>query len=270
MELQEARRMGRELLAEHGLVDWALDFDDAKVRAGLCRFDRRTISLSRPLTVLYGRSQVRETILHEIAHALVGPEHGHDATWRATALGIGSTGRRCVAPEAPQAPAPWLGTCPAGHAVTRHRQPSRPASCVRCARQFDVAHLFTWRFHGREVPMSASYRAAMRVLSGGPATEGADRAPTRTPEGSVAAAQAAFEESPLWSEDELCDGGTPDDPALLAALGALPVGSAVALRVAGKYAGVRGVIEKRGRTRYHVRTAVGLLSVPFPAVVPLS
>ncbi|WP_127573721.1 SprT-like domain-containing protein [Georgenia faecalis] len=164
MDLSETRQLGAALMAEHGLSGWLLDFDDAKVRAGVCRFSRRAISLSRPLTMLYTAEQVRETILHEIAHALVGPRHGHDDTWRAVAQRIGSTGERCVAPEAPRTPAPWLGTCPAGHTVTRHRQPSRPGSCTRCRPGFDPDALFTWLFHGREVPMSAAYQKAMRQL----------------------------------------------------------------------------------------------------------
>ena len=34
---------------------------------------------------------IRDTILHEIAHALVGPCHGHDAVWRQKAREIGCT-----------------------------------------------------------------------------------------------------------------------------------------------------------------------------------
>ena len=34
-----------------------------------------------------------DTILHEMAHALVGQVHGHDAVWQAQVLGC--SGRRC-------------------------------------------------------------------------------------------------------------------------------------------------------------------------------
>jgi hypothetical protein len=49
--------------------------------------------------------------------------------------------------------------------------------------------------------------------------------------------------------------------------GFLPVGTRVRLAVQGKYAGIEGAVEKRGRTRYHVRTPMGLLTVPFAGVV---
>jgi SWI/SNF-related matrix-associated actin-dependent regulator 1 of chromatin subfamily A len=36
--------------------------------------------------------QFKDTILHEIAHAIVGPHHGHDEVWRGKAVEIGCTG----------------------------------------------------------------------------------------------------------------------------------------------------------------------------------
>ena len=53
-------------------------YDSAKRRAGVCRFATQTLGLSAPLTTLHSEVEVRDTILHEIAHALVGPRHGHD------------------------------------------------------------------------------------------------------------------------------------------------------------------------------------------------
>ena len=35
-----------------------------------------------------------ESLLHEIAHALVGRKHNHDAEWKAKAREIGCTGER--------------------------------------------------------------------------------------------------------------------------------------------------------------------------------
>ncbi|HEX6056605.1 MAG TPA: SprT-like domain-containing protein, partial [Intrasporangium sp.] len=95
MELSAALKLGRELMAAHGLSDWVLNLDRARTRAGACRPARREISLSAHLTRLHPEDEVRDTILHEIAHALVGPGHGHDAVWRAKALAIGCSGQRC-------------------------------------------------------------------------------------------------------------------------------------------------------------------------------
>mgnify|MGYP006434589919 FL=1 len=54
----------------------------------------RCIKLSRYLVALNGETEVRQTMLHEIAHALVGCGHGHDAVWRRKALELGCDGKR--------------------------------------------------------------------------------------------------------------------------------------------------------------------------------
>ncbi|MFE5340041.1 SprT-like domain-containing protein [Isoptericola sp. NPDC056578] len=152
MEREDAARLARGLMAEHGLSGWTFRFDRARRRAGLCRYDRREISLSGPLTALYDEADVREVVLHEIAHALAGARHGHDAVWRATARAIGSTGRRVVREGSPEVEGDWVGECPAGHRVTRFRRPQRPQACARCSPVFDRRFLLSWTCRGRPVP----------------------------------------------------------------------------------------------------------------------
>ena len=106
MDLDEALAMGRQLLDQHGLDEWDFRFDRAKRRAGLCRFDDRVISLSRYLTQLHDAEQVRDTVLHEIAHALAGPEAGHGPTWQAKARQVGARPRRTLPAEVPLPEAP--------------------------------------------------------------------------------------------------------------------------------------------------------------------
>ena len=77
MNLFEASILARSLMSEHGLADWGFAFDHARRRFGACNYTRRRITLSRPLTLLNGIDEVRDTILHEIAHALCpGDKHG--------------------------------------------------------------------------------------------------------------------------------------------------------------------------------------------------
>lgn len=161
MDLDEAWAMGRELMDTHGLTEWTLSYDRAKRRAGLCRYSTRTISLSRHLTVLHSADEVRDTVLHEIAHALAGPDAGHGPQWRAAAVKIGASGQRTLAAEAALPPAPWQGHCPAGHEHQRYRRPSRPVSCTRCCPTFCMAHLVTWTHHGEPHVFTSEYRTAM-------------------------------------------------------------------------------------------------------------
>lgn len=167
MDLDAARRLAVSLLAEHGLEGWRVEMDRAKSRAGICRHDRRVIGLSAPVTTLHDEAEVRDTILHEIAHALVGPAHRHDATWRATARRIGCTGERCVSAESPRVPGAWQGVCSAGHVYERHRRPERVVTCGRCSRAFDLAHVLTWTHHGRAVPMHPNYVADLALHRSG-------------------------------------------------------------------------------------------------------
>ncbi|WP_306213801.1 SprT family zinc-dependent metalloprotease [Actinoplanes sp. RD1] len=225
MDLTSARELAYGLMARHRLTGWRLVFDNARTRAGVCRSDRKEIGLSRVLTELYPEEQVRDTVLHEIAHALAGPKHGHDRVWRATAQRIGCSGTRCVPEDAPRAEGGFVGTCAAGHRTTAHRRPVRVRSCPKCSPTFDPAAIYTWTRDGEPAPMHPRYEAELARL--------------RAPGAAVAARTAP-----------------------------LRVGDQVRLTVAGKYAGLPGTIVKRGRTRYHVQTRAGLLTVSFGGVRP--
>lgn len=165
MDLLDVRRLAVQLMITHGVGDWRLVFDRAKTRAGQCRYSRREISLSAPLMLLQNEETVRETVLHEIAHALAGPRAGHGPAWQAVARRIGSTAARTlVSPDLPARD--WIGTCPAGHVAERHRRPQAPLSCTRCSRSFSLDALLTWEYKGRPAPMTPAYRAkeaAMRA-----------------------------------------------------------------------------------------------------------
>lgn len=163
MNLPEVRHLATTLMREHGLERWSFRFDRAKTRAGQCRYDRREISLSAPLMRALEEAEVRETILHEIAHALAGPAAGHGSRWRAVAQRIGAAGEvRLLSPRTPKGE--WVGTCPRGHQAHRHRRPSQPLSCAQCAPRFTIESLLTWTYRGRVAPMTPGYRDKERAI----------------------------------------------------------------------------------------------------------
>lgn len=167
MDLRDAFALAEHLLVRHGLHDWQVAYDNAKRRAGVCRYRDKTIGLSAPLTALHTHDDVRDTILHEIAHALAGPEHGHDAHWRRVAMGIGCSGERCVSTDSPRVAAAWLGVCSAGHTQERHKRPERVTTCGTCSNRFDLAHLYEWTHHGRPAAMHPNYVAELERLRAG-------------------------------------------------------------------------------------------------------
>jgi len=96
MELDKAQGLANRLMNEHHLnKKWKFRFDRSKVRFGQARTTVvrgrvvHEITLSSHLTLASSEPSVRDTILHEIAHVLVGLEHGHDAKWQRKARALG-------------------------------------------------------------------------------------------------------------------------------------------------------------------------------------
>lgn len=134
MDKSTAQALARRMMDAHGLTDWRFVFDRATSRFGQCRYGTRTISLSGPLTALNSEDEVRDVILHEIAHALVGPGHGHGPVWKAKAREIGNSGNRTHSAEIPQGR--WAMTCPnCGKTAHFQRRPRVTRACGKCCRE---------------------------------------------------------------------------------------------------------------------------------------
>ena len=88
--------MARRLMDEHGLAGWTLAFVEAERRLGDCDFKGGVIRISRGHALEGSDEQIRDTVLHEIAHAIAGREAGHGPLWRATARRIGAMPRANV------------------------------------------------------------------------------------------------------------------------------------------------------------------------------
>jgi predicted SprT family Zn-dependent metalloprotease len=83
-------------LQKHGLHDWSLKWNSrSKTQAGACEYLTKKIVLSTAFVARCPEAEVYNTILHEIAHAIVGVSHNHDPVWRNAARAIGCTGDRC-------------------------------------------------------------------------------------------------------------------------------------------------------------------------------
>ena len=62
--------LARIEMDKNGLLGWGLELDFAKVRAGACHFGERKISFSRHFLKNSDKKDIKDTVLHEIAHAL--------------------------------------------------------------------------------------------------------------------------------------------------------------------------------------------------------
>lgn len=116
----EATQLFLELKKRTGLgAEWALEYNKSPNKLGACWYQQKKIVLSVYLLNSRERSEVEDTLLHEIAHALVGPGHNHDLVWLAKAKEIGCTGTVCGQMHVDQA----RGTTPAEQTGKKHVAP---------------------------------------------------------------------------------------------------------------------------------------------------
>jgi len=144
-ELHRVRVWAEALITAHLDESWSFAFDNAKRRAGQCDYTHKRISVSRYLAARYDDDDNHQTLLHEVAHALAGAKAGHGPKWKAIATELGYVGGVTHQGETATDLAPWVGTCAAGHVAYRHRRPTRPTSCVKCAPRYDPRFLFDWQ-----------------------------------------------------------------------------------------------------------------------------
>jgi predicted SprT family Zn-dependent metalloprotease len=142
--LSEVAVLARTLLDAHGLYGWSFGFNRRRSEMGLCLEGRRLIQLSTPFALLNGDDAVRDTLLHEIAHALVGTRHGHGAVWRSKCRELGARPDR-VSFEVVMPDGRWQARCEScGTVHHRHRRPKymRGWWCRFCGRERGK---LTWR-----------------------------------------------------------------------------------------------------------------------------
>jgi predicted SprT family Zn-dependent metalloprotease len=165
MKLMQAQELATGLMRLHGLPpQWSFTFDRAKVRFGKCNYRTKQISLSKHLVELNDEDEVRETILHEIAHALAPRGAGHGPVWRSLALSIGCNGHRCFGENVARPTPKYQGTCPSCQRVI-HRHRRRLIACGRCAPVFDPRYLFVWSESSRcSTPPQKSRRSPIQTL----------------------------------------------------------------------------------------------------------
>lgn len=159
MNHTDAIRLANEALAKHGLTakGWRFKLNTNRSRLGVCKFAKvkRTFGgiIRIPINrieisihaVAMGLETFNETLLHEIAHALAGPEAKHGQAWKAVARSIGCTAQRCGVMEAPSR---YVGSCACGFTAKRNRRTDRMFRLrhTRCMHSQANNHgVLTWR-----------------------------------------------------------------------------------------------------------------------------
>jgi len=102
MQLDAARTLADRLIRKH-LPRYSWRFVRDYGYAGRCFCDRNLIELNEYAVLQFTEEEVRQVILHEIAHGLVNScgrskSGGHDRRWLSAARKIGYTGGRYCRP----------------------------------------------------------------------------------------------------------------------------------------------------------------------------
>jgi hypothetical protein len=129
-DLQGIAARATAWIAAHQLEGWSFQFDHATTRAGCCNYQTRVISLAHAYARCAADEAINDTLLHEIAHALVGKAHGHDHVWQAQAVALGCTGHRCH--DVQFTPPRYILACAQGCWVTTAERRQRGAVCRTC------------------------------------------------------------------------------------------------------------------------------------------
>ncbi len=93
-----ANDLMRQHMPNHVKLGWRFEFNNRKRSFGLCNYRTQTIELSNHYAFLMKEESIKDTLLHEIAHALT-PSNGHGSSWRSKYIELGGKGTRTSSVE---------------------------------------------------------------------------------------------------------------------------------------------------------------------------
>lgn len=141
MTINQALTLARKIMSNHEeLANWKATHNNRKRAFGVCNYTDRQIELSALLVPAMTEEAIKDTIIHEIAHALTRG-HGHDIVWKAKCIELGGNGKRCGGSEnyengaighkaLLEKIAKYTLTCPVcGRITYKNRKPTRSSSC---------------------------------------------------------------------------------------------------------------------------------------------
>ena len=140
MDKDKVITVAAELFHLHGLDDrgWGLEFRNFAHRLGGCSSQHKIIAINTYYAENNDESVVLDTLVHEVAHALVGPARGHDPVWKAMALKLGCIPKACGKNSVNIRPGKWQASCPScSHQFHKYRTPKFILGyyCPKCGKE---------------------------------------------------------------------------------------------------------------------------------------
>ena len=148
MTIRQTISLAETLLKKYPeLSEWSVSTNRRKMSFGICNYRYQKIELSEFLIPHMTDEAIKDTIIHEIAHALTRGHH-HDYVWKRKCIELGGDGHRVGGDEKYinatesrqkiEKAAKYTFTCPVcGDSYGRHRRSKRSSSCGKCSRYYD-------------------------------------------------------------------------------------------------------------------------------------
>lgn len=144
MNINQAITLSKKLISNHiELKDWTATINYRKRAFGVCNYSKKQIELSAHLVPVMTDDAIKDTIIHEIAHALTRG-HNHDNVWKAKCIELGGNGQRLGGADkykdgftgqniVQQKLAKYTMVCPCcGKKSYKNRKPTKTMSCGIC------------------------------------------------------------------------------------------------------------------------------------------
>ena len=141
MDTNRAATLARELMNAHGLGHVTFGWHRSNRAVGICHSSRLPmagsdwhvvgITLSSGLVAVNEETIIRNTILHEIAHAKAGHKAGHGPLWKLAAIDVGARPEATCSAGVIEVPTKIQAVCPLCARVHYFRRmPKRTKYCL--------------------------------------------------------------------------------------------------------------------------------------------
>lgn len=188
MTERQVTQLAQSLMSEYNLnwPAWGFRLSRHKLAIGRCEYNRYnggTLIFSKNFLHL-SDAEIRDTLLHEIAHALCGPRAGHGTRWKSMCVKIGAKPDEFAdLKNEDKVEFKWTGVCINKHTVSRHAltEKGKRMACGKCCRElndgrFDAKYKFEWHLTD---DLKSAGRLGVRLIN---QPEVASQEPTRISE----------------------------------------------------------------------------------------
>lgn len=138
-----------DLLADNGLTGWRTEISRGRRTIGMCMYNTKTIKLSKYHLEKDDDVYIKDTIIHEVAHAL-NPDDKHGPSWRKTARALGGTGDQYT--KHSDYPSKWATMCANGHESKMFRWNQKSIYNCKCG-----SLMYIRRSDKTEITLSPAY-----------------------------------------------------------------------------------------------------------------